>query len=135
LAIGAGERAADVAEQLGFEQRLGNGAAVDGDEPLLAARAGVVNRARGQFFAGARLAAESARCSPSTRQCAADRRDCIITGVRPDDAVDAEAIVKLSAQVGVLRPAAAPFRVAIVSSCSSSSNWNGLVMNPQRRGA
>ena len=46
VADGAGERAAHVAEELGFEQRFGNRAAVERDEPVRAPRAVVVNRPR-----------------------------------------------------------------------------------------
>ena len=57
----AGERAAHVAEELGFEQRFGNGAAVERDEAMHAARAVVVNRARDDFLAGAGLAGDEDR--------------------------------------------------------------------------
>ena len=55
-AVGARERAFDVAEQLGLEQVLGHRAAVDRDERLVLARARAVNRAREQLLAGARFA-------------------------------------------------------------------------------
>ena len=58
---GAGERAALVAEELGFEQRIGNGGAVDGDKRPVRARAQRVQRARKQFLAGAALAFEQHR--------------------------------------------------------------------------
>ena len=57
----AGERAAHVAEELGLEQRLGNRAAVDRDEPVGAPRAVVVNRARDHLLAGAGLAGNQDR--------------------------------------------------------------------------
>ena len=50
----AGERAADVAEELRLEQRFRNRAAVERDEAVGAARAAVMNRARGELLAGAR---------------------------------------------------------------------------------
>ena len=53
----AGEGAALVAEQFAFEQLLGNGGAVDGQERLLAAVAVMVNGPRDQFLAGAAFAA------------------------------------------------------------------------------
>ena len=56
--VRAGERAALVAEQLGLEQRFGNRGAVDRDERLVGAGAGVVNAAREQLLARARLADE-----------------------------------------------------------------------------
>ena len=60
-ADGAGERAAHVAEQLGLEQRLGNRAAVERDEPLRAARAVVMDGARHDFLARAGLAGHEDR--------------------------------------------------------------------------
>ena len=51
-----GERAHLVAEQLALEQRLGQAAAVDRDEVLLAPRAVLVQAARDQLLAGAGLA-------------------------------------------------------------------------------
>ena len=52
----AGERALLVAEQLAFEQLGRDGAAVDGDEGPLAARAGVVDGAGRELLARARFA-------------------------------------------------------------------------------
>ena len=52
----AGEDAFLVAEQLALEQVGGNRAAVDGDEGPLAARAEIVDGARGDFLAGAGFA-------------------------------------------------------------------------------
>ena len=57
----AGERALLVAEQLGFEQRFGDGGAVDGDERAVVARAERVKRAREQLLAGAALPFEQHR--------------------------------------------------------------------------
>ena len=54
----AGERALDVAEQLGFEQRLRDGGAVDRDERPVAVGAGPVDGDGQQFLAGAALAAD-----------------------------------------------------------------------------
>src|SRR5262245_22079977 len=53
---GARERSALVTEQLRLEQRLGDRRAIDDDERPLGARACVVDRARDQLLAGARLA-------------------------------------------------------------------------------
>ena len=58
IAYCAGERSFDVAEQLRLEQVFGHRAAVDGDERLGAARAGVVDGARQQFLAGAAFAGD-----------------------------------------------------------------------------
>ena len=57
----AGERALLVAEQLALEQRLGDGRAVDRDEAPVAAGRRLVQRARQQFLAGARLAEQQHR--------------------------------------------------------------------------
>ena len=58
LALGrAGERALLVAEQLAFQQRLGERGAVQADERPLAARAGEVDGAGDQLLADAALAA------------------------------------------------------------------------------
>ena len=54
--LGAGEGAGLVAEQLGFEQGVGQGAAVDGHERPVTARAEVVQGAGEQLLAGAGLA-------------------------------------------------------------------------------
>ena len=56
LRVGAGERAAHVAEQLGLEQRLRQRAAVERDERLLAPQRVEVDRPRDELLAGARLA-------------------------------------------------------------------------------
>ena len=58
---GAGERATHVAEELRFEQRFWNRAAVERDESLLAARARLMDRARDHFLAGAGLAVDQDR--------------------------------------------------------------------------
>ena len=102
VADGAGERAAHVAEQLGLEQRLGNRAAVQRDEPMHAPRAVVVNRARHDFLAGAGLAGDQNR--------AVGRRDGLEQLEEPrhrpalaDDAFEPVALFELRAQIRVLR--------------------------------
>ena len=52
---GVGERATLEAEELGFEQRVGNRRAVDVDERRIRARAHPVNDVRNEPFAGARF--------------------------------------------------------------------------------
>src|SRR2546430_2026810 len=54
--LGAGEGAALVAEQLALQKLAGDGPAVDDDEGLVAARAGLVDRHRRLALAGAGLA-------------------------------------------------------------------------------
>jgi hypothetical protein len=60
LLVGAGERAAAMAEQLALDEVAREGAAVDRDE-CAAAAGGVVDRARDQLLAGAGLAADEDR--------------------------------------------------------------------------
>ena len=57
----AGERALDVAEELGFEQRFGERAAVDRHERPARAVAVLMNGARDQLLAGAALADDQHR--------------------------------------------------------------------------
>src|SRR5712692_2674473 len=52
---GAGERAFLVAEELAFHQRFRDGAAIDRHERLVAARAVLMDKARGELLAAARL--------------------------------------------------------------------------------
>jgi hypothetical protein len=56
LALGAGEGAFLVAEQFRFEDRFGQGAAIDGHEGMVAPAAEVVQAARDEFLAGAGFA-------------------------------------------------------------------------------
>ena len=58
VAIRAGEAAADVAEQLGFEERVGQARAVERDERCRRARAALVNQPRDDFLADAGLAGD-----------------------------------------------------------------------------
>ena len=58
LRVRAGEGAAFVAEQFAFQQRFGNGGAIDGDERRVGAVAVLVNGAGDQFLAGAGFAAD-----------------------------------------------------------------------------
>ena len=56
--VGAGERALLVAEELAFHQVLGNRAAVHRHERRVAARAVLVDQARRELLAAARLAGD-----------------------------------------------------------------------------
>ena len=58
IAVGAGEAAPDVTEELGLEQRLRKRRAVDRDERRAAARAAGVNEARDDFLARPALAGD-----------------------------------------------------------------------------
>ena len=123
----AGERAAHVAEQLGLEQRLRNRAAVDRDEAVGAPRAVVMDGARGQLLAGAGLAGDQHR--------ARRRRD----GLEQLEQIAHHAAAARRARRcdSAPRAASAGRRSPICSrrcssaessTCSSASNWNGLVM-------
>src|SRR6185437_4511708 len=61
VAKGAGKRASAMAEQLAFEQGLGQGRAIDGDERPVTPGTGAMNAARNQFLAGAGLALDQYR--------------------------------------------------------------------------
>ena len=58
VAVRSGECASHVAEQLRVQERLGERAAVDGDERPVAARRAHVNRAGDELLAGARFAGD-----------------------------------------------------------------------------
>src|SRR5690606_23157460 len=58
VAVGAGERAPGVAEQLALHQLRRERAAVEGDEAAVPAAARLVDRARHQLLAGAALAGD-----------------------------------------------------------------------------
>src|SRR5262249_36911942 len=61
LLLRAGEGAALVAEELGFEQVLGHRCSVDRDERLLGARTMTVQRARHKLLSGSRLSGDEHR--------------------------------------------------------------------------
>ena len=98
----AGERAALVAEQLRLEQLVGKRRAVDGDErPVLAARS-LVNEARDDFLAGARLAGEEHR-GFRLRDARRVRQDVLPLRRMADHAALAGARLELAGQRGDLR--------------------------------
>ena len=102
LRHGARERAAHVAEQLRFDQRLGQRRAVDAHERHLALRAPVVNRARDELLAGAGLARDehrAARLGDEPRGA----HDFLDRPAPPDDAVVVELLVALGDEVVVVR--------------------------------
>ena len=85
----AGERAAHVAEELALEERLDDRGAVDRDEPLRAARPQLVQRARDQLLARARLAGDERR--PDVRRQAANQtEDVLHRRTAPDHAAEFE---------------------------------------------
>ena len=100
-ADGAGERAAHVAEDLGLEQVLRDRAAVERDEPLRRARAGVMDRARDDFLAGAGLAADENRARRA-RDGLERLKQIAHRPAASDDALEAVPLLQLLAQPGVL---------------------------------
>src|SRR5436309_162281 len=79
VAARPGKGAADVTEELGLEEGLGDGRAVDADECLARARAGAMNGARDHFLPGAALTGDEhggvvLSDARHERQCLAHRR-------------------------------------------------------------
>ena len=97
----AGERALYVTEELGLEQRVGDRAAVHADERLLLARRQVMQRARDQLLAGARLAGDEDR-GLGRRDLLHQLEDALHGQRLADDAVEAEAAAQLVAQLQVV---------------------------------
>ena len=73
----AGERAAHVAEEFGFQQRFGQRGAVDGDKRTAGARALIVDHADDELFAGAALAVDQTVVSSGATRAASSRTSCI----------------------------------------------------------
>ena len=98
---GVREGALDVAEELGLEQLLGNGAAVDGDQGPLRAPTVVVECPRDQLLAGAALARDQHRAlgvrDPLDHAEHASDRVALA-----DDAVEFVAAPELAMQLAVL---------------------------------
>ena len=90
LPVGAGERAALVAEQLALEQRLGQRRAGDVHERLRGAVAVVVQHLGREILAGAALAGQQHRRRRARRDLLQQRLDAsTIAGALADDAVEA----------------------------------------------
>jgi len=103
IADGAGKRAAHVAEELGLEQRLGNGAAVERHEAVYAARTVVMNRPRDNLFAGPCLAGDedgAARRCDGLEQLEEARHRAALA----HHAFEAIPLFELRAQIRVLGP-------------------------------
>ena len=127
VADGAGERAAHVAEQLRLEQRFRDRAAVERHEPVGAPRAVVMDRARGEFLAGAGLARDEH--GARRRGDGLQQLEQIAHHAAPaDETVDPVPFLELRSQVGVLGLAGGAARAPSGCTCSSASNWNGFVM-------
>src|SRR4029079_19626916 len=103
-AAGAGECSAHVAEQLCFEQRPGDRAAVERNKAILPSRTVVMNGARDDFLPGARLAGDQDR---AVRRC--DRLEHVNQLLHRPAALADEAaelmwaLIKFRLQIGVMR--------------------------------
>ena len=123
----SGEGAALVAEQLAFEQRLGQRRARDVHERPRRAVAGVVQHFRGEVLAGAALAGQQHRRRRAGGDLLQQRLHAAIDRrALADDAIDA-----VRAAPGVARSARTSRRSRVVSSAFStssaiSSRLNGL---------
>ena len=97
----AGESATDVPEQLGFEQRLRNGAAVERDEPVRPPGTVVMNGPRDHFLAGPRFAGDQDRAArPSHRLQQLKQR--LHGSAAAENAAKLIPLFELRSQVGVL---------------------------------
>ena len=97
-AHGAGKRSLLVSEQLAFQQSLGKGRAVDGNERLVPTWSLVVNRSREQLLAGPRLALYQHR-QIGGNDLLEQRDDLAKTAIRADDLAEVETAIELPTQV------------------------------------
>ena len=116
----AGERSLLVAEQLGLDQLLGNGRAVDLDEALAAAQAVAVDGARDELLADAALALDQHR--RVGRRGAADRGHHLLQRGAVADHLVADFDRLLERSVLVAQPRAARARSAWLTSTRSLAN-------------
>ena len=125
VADGAGERAAQVAEELALEQVLGDGAAVDRQEDRVAPVAEVVDGARHDLLADAALAGDQHRARH--RRDALDQRHHLAHRRRlADQVLEVPLALDLAAQELAL-PGELPVLDAAPSIlCSRSSKITGL---------
>ena len=94
---GSGERALLVAEDLAFEQRLGNGRAVDGDERKRRARTQLMDGLGDQFLARARFAGDEHRRA-RRRRLLDDRVDLPHLRAVADHRAEGAVLAQLAAQ-------------------------------------
>ena len=99
----AGEGAPDVPEQLRFEQRLRDRAAVDRDEALRSPRAVVVNRARRELLAGPGLPRHEDRAR-GLRDGLEELEEIAHDAALAHQAIEPVALFELRAEVRILRP-------------------------------
>ena len=100
VAVGAGERTLDVAEELAFEQALRQGGAVDLDERPCRAGTGLMDRRGQQFLARAALAPDQhgrgtrpRPCGPCRSSCGRPRCEPLIDSKTPEVAARGESTV------------------------------------------
>src|SRR5205814_9853576 len=98
---GAGERAAHVAEEFRFEQRLRNRAAIQRDEAMHLARAAVMNRASNDFFTGAGLASNQNRARRS-RHGFEQLKQLAHCAAAPENPLELIALFELRSEIRVL---------------------------------
>ena len=98
----ASERAAHVTEQFGFEQRFGDGAAVERHEALRASRAVVMDGARHHFLARTGLAGDQDG-AVGHRHGLEQVEQLLHHRTLADDALEAVTLVELRTEVRVLR--------------------------------
>jgi hypothetical protein len=104
---GAGERALLVAEQLGLDQRVGDGGRVHGHERLVASRALPVDGAGDQLLAGAALAGDQHR-GRRARDVGHEMVELFHLRMSADDLAEVVAALELRAQVDDLALERAP---------------------------
>ena len=97
VAIGPGERASNVAEELVFEQVVGDGRAVDRQKHLVAGRPQRVKRARDQLLAGPRLTRDQHR-GPGRSDLADQGLDGLDRRALADERIEIALGVQLASQ-------------------------------------
>src|SRR5262249_13624506 len=108
VAVGAGERAADVAEELALEERRRERRAVADDERTVVERREVVHRARDELLARAALARDQRRRGVARE--ALDEREGLEHALRPRD----HALERDDALEALLEDAGALLEVALL---------------------
>jgi hypothetical protein len=98
-----GEGALGMAEQLGFRQRFGDCRGVERDEPLVGARAVVVNRPGDELLARAGLTVNQHRAVEGGHQLQC-LEDLAHRRTLADDIVEAITVLQLGTQFGVFLP-------------------------------
>ena len=123
---GAGECAADVAEQLALEERLDDRRAVHGDEALRRARPELVKCAGDELLAGAGLAGDERRAR--VRRQPPDQAEDLLHGrTAADHAAELEPLRELALERQHRAACRRLVAHADASSCRSRCRSNGFV--------